>query len=185
LRADRLEVRREIEGETQPCRSDARRITGSDPAIGAELGAQIGGGNRKGLALDSSDATLKMSLGRDRQAPSLARRAVACLTETRAIAPQELATLTLLVSELVSNAVLHSDAPSASDIHLQAQFLQEGVVRVEVIDRGSGFTAAPRDPGQSIGGYGLYLVDKQASRWGVDREGGTRVWFELETAPGS
>jgi anti-sigma regulatory factor (Ser/Thr protein kinase) len=126
---------------------------------------------------------LRLSLERDPQAPSLARRAVADLTENGGFPPEELATLTLLVSELVSNAVLHSDAPSASDILLQAQLLEEGAVRVEVIDRGSGFTATPRDPARPIGGFGLYLVDKQATRWGVDREGGTRVWFELAKYP--
>lgn len=126
---------------------------------------------------------LRMSLERDPQAPLLARRAVAGFTERSEISPEELATLTLLVSELVSNAVLHSDAPSASGIVLQAQLLDEGAVRVEVIDRGSGFTVTPRDPMQAIGGFGLYLVDQQATRWGVDCEGGTRVWFELAKSP--
>ena len=85
----------------------------------------------------------------------------------------------------MSNAVLHSDAPPASGILLCAQLLDRGTVRVEVIDRGSGFTARPRDPAASHGGYGLYLVDKQATRWGVDREGGTRVWFEIANPPPS
>jgi anti-sigma regulatory factor (Ser/Thr protein kinase) len=128
--------------------------------------------------------TLQLSLERDPQAPSLARAAVAGFTEKSALAPTELATLTLLVSELVSNAVLHSDAPPASGIVLRAR-LKEDAVRVEVIDRGSGFTAAPRDPAQPLGGYGLYLVDKQATRWGVDHECGTRVWFELAQPPRS
>jgi anti-sigma regulatory factor (Ser/Thr protein kinase) len=125
--------------------------------------------------------TLRMSLQRDPQAPSLARAAVAGFTERSEIPSTELATLTLLVSELVSNAVLHSDAPPASGIVLRARLLDKDAVRVEVIDRGSGFTATPRDPEQQMGGYGLYLVDKQATRWGVDREreGGTRVWFEI------
>jgi anti-sigma regulatory factor (Ser/Thr protein kinase) len=122
---------------------------------------------------------LEMSLERDPQAPSRARRAVAGFTEQSEIGSTDLATLTLLVSELVSNAVLHSDAPPASGILLCARLLEEGAVRVEVIDHGSGFTAMPRDPEQPLGGYGLYLVDQQATRWGVDREGGTRVWFEL------
>jgi anti-sigma regulatory factor (Ser/Thr protein kinase) len=128
-------------------------------------------------------SALRMSLDRDPQAPSLARQAVAGFTERSEIAATELATLALLVSELVSNAVLHSDAPPASGIQLCARQLEEGAVRVEVIDHGSGFTATPRDPTRPIGGFGLYLVEKQATRWGVDREGGTRVWFELATTP--
>jgi anti-sigma regulatory factor (Ser/Thr protein kinase) len=123
--------------------------------------------------------TMRIGLERDPQAPSLARAAVAGFTEKSEIAATELAMLTLLVSELVSNAVLHSDAPPASGILLCARLLERGAVRVEVIDRGGGFTAIPRDPAQPKGGYGLYLVNKQATRWGVDREGGTRVWFEI------
>jgi anti-sigma regulatory factor (Ser/Thr protein kinase) len=136
-----------------------------------------------GSSCSKGPLALRMSLERDPRAPSLARRAVAGFTEKSEISPDELATLTLLVSELVSNAVLHSDAPSASEIVLQAELLNEGAVRVEVIDHGSGFTAAPRDPARAVGGFGLYLVDQQATRWGVDREGGTRVWFELAKSP--
>lgn len=136
-------------------------------------------------ACSDATPTLHMSLERDPQAPSLARAAVAGFTETSALAATELATLTLLVSELVSNAVLHSDAPPASGILLRAHLLREDAVRVEVIDRGSGFTATPRNPAQPLGGYGLYLVDKQATRWGVDHECGTRVWFELAQPPRS
>jgi anti-sigma regulatory factor (Ser/Thr protein kinase) len=129
--------------------------------------------------------SLRVSLQRDPQAPSLARAAVADFTEKSKIARTELDTLTLLVSELVSNAVLHSDAPAASGILLCARLLGQGAVRVEVIDRGSGFTAAPRDPSRQAGGYGLFLVAKEAHRWGVDREGGTRVWFEIRSRPRS
>ena len=93
--------------------------------------------------------------------------------------PVSLATLTLLVSELVSNAVLHSDAPPSSHILLCAHPLGKAGVRVEVTDQGSGFVPAPRDPIQRHGGYGLHLVDQQTTSWGVDRQGGTRVWFEM------
>ncbi|MGH2863814.1 MAG: ATP-binding protein [Solirubrobacteraceae bacterium] len=128
----------------------------------------------------SEDAPiLRMSLERDLQAPSLARAAVAGFSERAAISANDLDTLALLVSELVSNAVLHSDAPPASGIVLFARVLARGTVRVEVIDRGSGFSATARAPGRPVGGFGLYLVDRQAKRWGVDRQGGTRVWFEL------
>ena len=78
--------------------------------------------------------------------------------------------------------MLHSDAPPASGIVLRCTLADEDAVRVEVIDCGSGFTATPRDPERPHGGYGLYLLEQQATRWGVDREGGTRVWFELVSA---
>jgi anti-sigma regulatory factor (Ser/Thr protein kinase) len=122
---------------------------------------------------------LLLDLDRDPRAPSLARAAVAGFCERGELDGEQASTLALLVSELVSNAVMHSQAPPASGILLRVCALDEGGVRVEVIDRGSGFTAIPRDPARSDGGYGLFLVDRQASRWGVDRVGGTRVWFEL------
>jgi len=124
---------------------------------------------------------LRLRLDRDLQAPALARAAVRAFAEGCAIAAAQASTLALLVSELVSNAVLHSDAPLESEIVVHARALDEGVVRVEVVDAGSGFTAIPRDPMRSNGGYGLLLVGEQANRWGVDREGGTRVWFELDS----
>jgi anti-sigma regulatory factor (Ser/Thr protein kinase) len=121
---------------------------------------------------------LEIGLERDAQAPALARAALAGFLAQRRIDPDALATLRLLVSEVVSNAVMHSDAPPSSEILLRARVLDDGGVRVEVTDRGSGFTPKPRDPDRH-GGYGLYLLDKQATRWGVDGRDGGRVWFEL------
>ena len=40
---------------------------------------------------------------------------------------------------------------------------------------------APREPDrENGGGFGLHLVDKLATRWGVNRTGGTHVWFEVD-----
>ncbi len=123
--------------------------------------------------------SLRVSFERDPRAPARARAAVATFVERGGLSVRERDTLALLVSELVSNAVLHSDAPAGSGILLCARMLARDAVRIEVIDRGSGFVAAARDPSRATGGYGLFLVAQQASCWGVDREGGTRVWFEL------
>lgn len=131
-------------------------------------------------ASDAKDAgVLRMVLPRDSHAPAMARAAVAGFSRQSELGAGGLSTLALLVSELVSNAVLHSDAPPASEIELCARLLDGASVRVEVVDEGSGFTVRPRDPSRMDGGYGLFLVDRQATQWGVDRKGGTRVWFEL------
>lgn len=121
---------------------------------------------------------LQLALAPTRDAPSLARAAIAGLTGERAIDTTTLATLTLLVSEVVTNAVIHPEVQPPADIRLVAR-VQRGVLRVEVTDRGSGFTPRPRDLAAADRGYGLYLLDKVATRWGVDRLGGTTVWFEL------
>lgn len=136
----------------------------------------------KGTRDDRSLAPLRVHLDRDPQAPSLARAAVSGFCERGELDSDQASTMALLVSELVSNAVMHSQAPPASGILLCVRWLDDDAVRVEVTDRGSGFEAAPRDPARSNGGYGLFLVDRQATRWGVDRVGGTRVWFELADA---
>lgn len=115
----------------------------------------------------------------DRQAPSLARAAVRGFCEEQRVDASRAATLTLLVSELVSNAVRHSDASPASAILLCVSAGERGELHVEVTDRGSGFAAVARDPVEGEGGYGLYLVDAHARDWGVEREHGTCVWFEL------
>jgi anti-sigma regulatory factor (Ser/Thr protein kinase) len=125
------------------------------------------------------DGTLRVRLERDPTAPSLARAAVSGFSREREISPKSLDTLALLVSELVSNAVLHSDAPAGSEIRLSARLVGRDAIRVEVTDQGSGFAATPRDPARQEGGYGLFLVESQASSWGIERSCGTRVWFEI------
>jgi anti-sigma regulatory factor (Ser/Thr protein kinase) len=122
--------------------------------------------------------SLSLSLERNVYAPSLARAAVLRFIEDSACTPARSSTLALLVSELVSNAVLHSEAAPEMGILLSVLLLDSGVIRVEVLDRGAGFTAVPRDPTQE-GGYGLYLVEKEASSWGIERRDGTCVWFEI------
>lgn len=122
---------------------------------------------------------MRIKLERDPMAPSLARAAVAGFSKQRAISSTGLDTLSLLVSELVSNAVVHSDAPEASDIELCATQLGPDAVRIEVTDQGSGFTAVARDPERQDGGYGLFLIDSQARSWGIDRRCGNTVWFEI------
>jgi anti-sigma regulatory factor (Ser/Thr protein kinase) len=122
---------------------------------------------------------LEVTLERDPLAPSRARAAVTRFSRESDVSPNSLDTLALLVSELVSNAVVHSDAPPASDIQLCARLVERDAIRVEVTDQGSGFAAVPRDPARMEGGYGLFLVDSQASSWGIDRRRGNCVWFEV------
>lgn len=127
---------------------------------------------------------LRISLQQTPHAPALARAAIMGFSDESDIEPGRLATLLLLVSEVVTNAVLHSAAPAPNEIQLFAAKTAGGAMRVEVTDRGDGFVPSPRDPGQPGGGFGLYLVDRESLSWGVDRDGGTRVWFELATGAG-
>jgi anti-sigma regulatory factor (Ser/Thr protein kinase) len=83
---------------------------------------------------------------------------------------------TLLVSELVTNAVLHARAPV--DVVVRKG---RSAVRVEVFDEGTGVPHMNLSDADGLHGRGLGLVQAIASRWGIndDREGGKTVWFEV------
>jgi anti-sigma regulatory factor (Ser/Thr protein kinase) len=88
----------------------------------------------------------------------------------------------LLVSELVTNAVRHAHV--GPDRSLRVELKQwPGRLRVEVASPGDGFVHKPVPPSSDgTGGWGLFLVDQIAYRWGItDGTGGTCVWFELRS----
>ena len=86
-------------------------------------------------------------------------------------------TLRLLVTELIANSVKHAEALT---VGLRIA-VGRGSVLVEVADEGPGFRPEGRAEGQDeTSGWGLFLVDRLADRWGVHRTGDTtKVWFEL------
>lgn len=129
-----------------------------------------------------SDASiLRLTLPRNSEAPAVARAAIATFSADRDIDTPTLATLTLLVSEIVTNAVIHPDMDEPNELRLNAS-IGGGLIRVEVTDGGGGFTPRPRDPARVGGGYGLYLLNKASSRWGVETRPNTTVWFELNSS---
>ncbi|MFJ5706494.1 MULTISPECIES: ATP-binding protein [unclassified Streptomyces] len=89
-------------------------------------------------------------------------------------------TLVLLISELVTNAVVHTGCPAV----LRMLFAAEGGVRVEVADR-SELPPRPRHAaGEDTNGRGLELVDGLADRWGWQPEGaGKSIWCEVDRTP--
>ncbi|MEU0411081.1 ATP-binding protein [Streptomyces griseorubiginosus] len=90
-------------------------------------------------------------------------------------------TLILLVSELVTNAVVHTGRPAVLRLSLPGTEAESAPVRLEVADR-SGRAPVPRCvDGDATGGRGLALVDGLADRWGWSREGaGKSIWCELD-----
>jgi anti-sigma regulatory factor (Ser/Thr protein kinase) len=86
----------------------------------------------------------------------------------------------LLVTELVTNGTRHGGAAPDRPLRLAFQRLADRV-RVEVVDPGTDFESPPEpSPGDASGGWGLFLVDQIAARWGVSRAPtGTCVWFEM------
>jgi anti-sigma regulatory factor (Ser/Thr protein kinase) len=122
--------------------------------------------------------TLELELPRDLGSAAAARQAIGELTKE--LSEDLLGDVRLLVSELVTNALRHADLDSDGHIHLRVRVSKKGV-RVEVSDPGNGFDPGdvPEDP-ETADGWGLYLVATLSDRWGVERQGTTIVWFELD-----
>ncbi len=107
--------------------------------------------------------------------PGAARRlAQAALERWNCVGALE--TITLLVSEVVTNAVLHA----GSDLSVAVRLLP-ATVRIEVTDDSSDPPVRRRpDPG-SPGGRGLVMVEVLSRSWGVEHHGdGKTVWFEVD-----
>ena len=116
-----------------------------------------------------------MTLAPERSEVGRARRFV--VDTATAVGQQALSDVVeLLISELVTNVVLHA-AGDAMRIHVA---WAPPTFRVEVTDDS---TAAPqrRHYAQEAGtGRGLALVDSLASAWGSDpHDDGKSVWFEV------
>ncbi|MDR3035462.1 MAG: serine/threonine-protein phosphatase, partial [Kitasatospora sp.] len=95
--------------------------------------------------------------------------------------PELIDTAELLSSELVTNAIRHTDR----DAMFTARLYQEhgrARLRVEVEDE-SDLWPTRRTPGeQASSGRGLMLVEALADTWGVEPRGtGKRMWFELSS----
>ena len=86
--------------------------------------------------------------------------------------------LRLLVTELVTNGVRHGSTRGPVAVAVN---VEDDRVRVDVSDYGRGFTPpeAPMPRQDGSGGWGLQLVDRVASSWGVKVNTTTCVWFEL------
>jgi DNA-binding NarL/FixJ family response regulator len=153
-------------------------LTKETPArrLGAELSALVG----LVEAVEQLLAEASQRFEQDAQSPRAARRFVSqALT---AVDDDDLTdTVTLLVSELVTNAVLHA----GSDVEVLVR-LTATAARVEVTDA-SAQAVAPRDAASDEdSGRGLALVGNLARRWGVREApgGGKTVWFEVDRGPG-
>jgi anti-sigma regulatory factor (Ser/Thr protein kinase) len=121
-------------------------------------------------------STLHVELVSDAASPARARRAIDLWFAQHHLGDSGAARL--VVSELVTNAVLHGNEP----IRLRAMF-DGPLVRVEVFDSSPDTAAVveqTRDAAR-IGGHGLAIVAVYARQWGTTQEpGGKVVWVELD-----
>jgi PAS domain S-box-containing protein len=133
----------------------------------------------RGTLEGEAEPLLALSLPGGRLAPRAARAALGTALGTRA--GERLAGDALIVlSELVTNAIRHGGARTPDDQVLVHAALLPGALRLEVTDPGPGFEPGGHGP-RADGGYGLHLLDRVASRWGVTGAEPVTVWVELES----
>ena len=127
----------------------------------------------------STDLELELASGVD--AAAEARRALDDFDGE--LSERRMRDVRLLVSEIVTNAVRHAGLAHGDPIRLLIA-ADDGMLRVEVHDRGAGFRPRlpePEPDPEGGSGWGLFLVDELADRWGVEgATPGTRIWFEVD-----
>ena len=103
-----------------------------------------------------------------------------CDLEDIVVGADDTVSVSILVNELVTNALRHG----AGDIVTRGS-LVDGELSVAVTDAGTELPALlPADP-YRVGGVGLMIVDRLADRWGVHRfRGGKTVWATLASGRG-
>lgn len=124
---------------------------------------------------------LSRSFKADRTAPRSARHALDELNG-EIDAPLK-ADIRLLVSEVVTNSVIHAQPELPGEVTLDV-WASDDIVRVAVTDRGPGFVVEDPPRGGERSGWGLMMVDRLSDRWGVELENGTEVWFEFARPAG-
>ncbi|MFF1357687.1 ATP-binding protein [Streptomyces sp. NPDC058297] len=111
------------------------------------------------------------------RAPRIARHTIRMALLDYGCLPEIAATAELLTSELVSNAVKHSDGPVAVRLRTRT-----GMLRIGVMDNDPELPNPLPCTTDEAFGRGLFLVQALAADWGrypvTDRK---VVWFELST----
>ena len=127
-----------------------------------------------------SEGALSLTLQGGPEAAAEARSAIGLLS--RDVGGELLPSLRLMISELVTNSVMHGRAGPEDPVRLDIDAGDEKV-RVEVTDLGPGFKPGlDKSVRAPEGGFGLVIVDRLASRWGTSN-GGRCVWFEIKVDP--
>jgi len=111
----------------------------------------------------------------------VARAWLHTIVDTTTLPDELVSDATLVLSELVTNAVRHA----ATDVHVSIELHDDVGIHLEV---GDDATALPRvlgcDPNH-IGGAGMRIVDQLVASWGVRRVGaGKIVWADLAVVVG-
>jgi hypothetical protein len=126
----------------------------------------------------SMDAAARMQIKLPLE-PESAQRARSAIAPLRAQAEiSSFDDVRLLVSELVCDALATEPRPADGAITVEAE-VSGGMTQVRVRFDGLSIRLRATKPQPAESGWGVYLVQTLATRWGAGRENGnTYVWFE-------
>lgn len=157
-------------GERQP---NARNHAGAVRRAPASPGRDLIGRRKEELVLDHDVA-----------APRAARRFVASVLDEWGVQAEPCERSLLMVSELISNAVLHGGRGPIRLV-LGDQAPGDAAIRIEVYNDGEGQAVMRQVQADELSGRGLHLIDDLASAWGTTSGGGqTLVWFDVRVDHG-
>jgi anti-sigma regulatory factor (Ser/Thr protein kinase) len=123
------------------------------------------------------DEVLDFEIDPDHRSSTRARRAVGGWLASKAFPDEHLDDWLIVVSEVITNAVVHGGTP----IRVVVRWNGERVM-IEVFDGNSDVLPQVLDRPPAVGGRGLFLVARLSSHWGYATHlNGKRVWATLET----
>jgi anti-sigma regulatory factor (Ser/Thr protein kinase) len=124
-------------------------------------------------------AEIDLRLAPEPEVVTTARHALDQLTDL--LPPEKLEDVRLVVSELVTNSILHAGLSADDQISLTVT-VSDGAVRGSVCDPGPGFgmPSEPSPRSDLSGGWGLPIVETISDRWGVEGNRHACVWFEID-----
>jgi anti-sigma regulatory factor (Ser/Thr protein kinase) len=125
------------------------------------------------------EAEIDLRLAPEPEVVTTARHTLDRLTDL--LPPEKLEDVRLVVSELVTNSILHAGLSPNDHISLMVR-VSAGSVRGRVCDSGPGFDvlSEPRPQPGLKGGWGLPIVETISDRWGVEQNSCACVWFEID-----
>jgi anti-sigma regulatory factor (Ser/Thr protein kinase) len=124
-------------------------------------------------------AEINLRFAPERKLVSAARHALDRLENL--LPSEKLEEVRMVVSELMSNSILHAGLSPDDRISLSVS-VSAGSVHGRVCDSGPGFEVPSklRPRPDLSGGWGLPIVDRISDRWGVERNSHMCVWFEID-----
>src|SRR3954449_2736902 len=125
---------------------------------------------------DRLDAAASLYLPPEPESAARARRFISELCRATRLSAEICDTASLLVSELVTNAVIHGRTSATIEVHRPP-----GTLRVAVRDDNPQLPPLGDKPTlDAESGRGLMIVSALADRWGVEQGfDGKAIWFEL------